>query len=282
MSDVTDAPRAAATSEKSSASDQGGFIWYELITPDPEGAKRFYDDVVGWTIAAEPISAEMDYRMIGRSDGGSAGGLLKLSGDMAAHGARPVWLGYIHVDDVDAELAKTEAEGGKVTMPATDIPGVGRIAMVSDPQGAPFYVMKPKPPADQPDAVSDVFSVDQPQHVRWNELSTTDPDGAIDFYTRHFGWTQEGDMDMGEMGKYRFIQQGGVGIGAVMPKMPQLPVSLWTYYIGVDDIDRAASAIQSGGGQILNGPMEIPGGEFALNGMDPQGASFGLVGPRKA
>ena len=61
-----------------------------------------------------------------------------------------------------------------------------------------------------------------------------------------------------------------------------MPVSLWSFYIGVDDIDRAAKAIADNGGKILNGPMEIPGGEFALNGMDPQGASFGLVGPRKA
>ena len=88
-------------------------------------------------------------------------------------------------------------------------------------------------------------------------------------------------MDMGEMGKYRFIQHGPTTIGAIMRKPPQLPVSIWTYYIGVDDIDRASDAIKAGGGQILNGPMEIPGGEYALNGMDPQGASFGLVGPRK-
>src|SRR5205085_5782217 len=134
------------------------------------------------------------------------------------HGARPVWLGYIHVDDVDAEVARTEADGGKVTMPATDIPGVGRMAMVSDPQGAPFYVMKPTPPEGDETKTSDVFSVDQPEHVRWNELSTSDPNGAIDFYTRHFGWTQEGGMDMGQMGKYQFIHRNGVGIGAIMPK----------------------------------------------------------------
>jgi len=76
----------------------------------------------------------------------------------------------------------------------------------------------------------------------------------------------------------RFV---GTTIGAVMPKPAQLPVSMWTYYIGVDDIDRALDAIKAGGGQVLNGPMEIPGGEFAVNAMDPQGASFGLVGPRK-
>ena len=67
-----------------------------------------------------------------------------------------------------------------------------------------------------------------------------------------------------------------------MRKMPEMPVSMWSYYIGVDDIDRAVDAINAGGGKILNGPMEIPGGEYALNGMDPQGAAFGLVGPRKA
>jgi predicted enzyme related to lactoylglutathione lyase len=162
-----------------------------------------------------------------------------------------------------------------------DQSGVGRLAMVADPWGAPFYLMDPIRPEGTEGKTSDVFSVDQPQHVRWNELSTSDPAGAIDFYTRHFGWTQQGDMDMGAMGKYQFVQRGGVGIGAIMPKMPQLPVSLWTYYIGVDDIDRAAAAITAGGGSILNGPMEIPGGEYALNAVDPQGASFGLVGPRQ-
>jgi predicted enzyme related to lactoylglutathione lyase len=86
---------------------------------------------------------------------------------------------------------------------------------------------------------------------------------------------------MGEMGDYKFIQHGGVGIGAVMTKPPQLPVSMWAYYIGVDDIDPAAKAITDGGGKIFHGPMEIPGGEFSLMGVDPQGAMFGLVGPRK-
>ena len=88
-------------------------------------------------------------------------------------------------------------------------------------------------------------------------------------------------MDMGAMGSYRFLQLGDIGIGAVMPRMPQMPVSAWTYYIGVDDIDRAQTAVTANGGTITNGPMEIPGGEYAMNGIDPQGAAFGLVGPRK-
>jgi len=271
---------APATAHDNRTSLQGSHIWYELITPTPEGAKSFYDAVVGWDIGPK-LPGDMDYRMIVRSDGGNAGGVLRLSQDMADHGARPIWLGYIAVDDVDGIIAQIEAKGGKVQMPATDIPDVGRIAMVADPQGAPFYVMKPTPPAGDEEKVSDVFSVDQPQHVRWNELSTTDPAAALEFYTSLFGWEKGDSMPMGEMGDYQFLNHGGRMIGAIMPKMPDMPVSLWSYYIGVDDIDRAVAAINDKSGKVLNGPMEIPGGEFALNGMDPQGASFGLVGPRK-
>lgn len=280
MSEVTDAP-TARESEVAPSTDQGGFIWYELMTTDAAAAGSFYSAVVkGWTFG-ERMPTEVEYRMIQRSDGGNAGGVLTLNGEMQAGGARPVWLGYLHVRDVDAAVAAIKAQGGQAMMEPWDQPGVGRLAMVTDPQGAPFYLMDPIPPENGLKAVSDVFSVDQAEHVRWNELSTSDPEAAVGFYTRNFGWTQEGAMDMGEFGQYRFVQKDGAGIGAIMLKMPQMPLSLWTYYIGVDDIDRAVAAINDSGGKILNGPMEIPGGEFALNAMDPQGASFGLVGPRK-
>ncbi len=280
MSELTDAPTRQADSGASSG--EGGFIWYELMTDDAEAAGKFYSAVVkGWTFG-ERVPTEVEYRMIQRSDGGNAGGVLTLNEEMKSGGARPVWLGYLHVRDVDTKVATIKAEGGQAMMEPWDQAGVGRLAMVTDPQGAPFYLMDPIPPEHDPTAVSDVFSMDQPERVRWNELSTSDANGAVDFYTRQFGWTQEGSMDMGEFGQYRFVQNDGIGIGAIMPRMPEMPVSLWTFYIGVDDIDRAATAITDNGGSILNGPMEIPGGEFALNGMDPQGASFGLVGPRKA
>jgi len=277
---MTDVRDAAAPTLQQTNEPRGDFIWYELLTSDIAGAKRFYDAVVGWNIQ-DKSDFPNDYRMIGRSDGKFAGGAMQLSEESKEHGARPCWLGYILVPDVDASVASISAEGGQVHMPAFDIPGVGRVAMVTDPQGAPFYIMKPQPPGGDPDAKSDVFSPTEAQRVRWNELSTTDQDGAIDFYKRQFGWNQEGAMPMGEMGDYRFIQANGVNIGAIMRKPPQRPVSTWSYYIGVDDIDRAIQAITEGGGQVLNGPNEIPGGEFALNAMDPQGAAFGIVGPRK-
>jgi len=280
MSEVTDAPRSATSSAQSRKSE-GGFIWYELMTPDPAASKRFYDEVVGWDIATESVGPGIEYRMINRSDGGMAGGVLTLTEQMMGEGARPIWLGYLHTKDVDGTLEAIKADGGKVMMAPWDQPGVGRLAMVTGPEGAPFYLMDPIPPEGKPDAVSDVFSVDQPQRVRWNELWSSDPERSIDFYKRHFGWSQEGEMDMGEMGKYRFVQHDGVGIGAVMRTMPDMPHSMWNFYVGVDDIDRATEAVRSGGGKVVNGPMEIPGGEFAVNGVDPQGALFGLVGPRK-
>ena len=263
---------------------QGAFIWYELMTPDPDGARAFYQQVVqGWAIDAtgETLPNQSEYRMIKRSDGKEEGGVLRLTEEMQAHGARPAWLGYIAVDDVDAAAQRVAADGGAVTMPAFDLPGVGRIGMVADPWGAPLYLMTPTPPPGDPNAVSDSFDTDKPQHVRWTELWASDPAGAVDFYTRHFGWVQNGDMDMGAMGKYQFIERDGVMIGAIMPRMPDVPASMWNYYIGVDDIDRAADAVKAAGGQLFQEPIEIPGGEYALNGADPQGALFGLVGPRK-
>jgi len=263
------------------ADPSGSFIWYELMSPNPAGSKTFYDAVVGWDIDVEQVAPGVDYRMIGRRDGSNAGGMLTLTETMIAGGAAPMWLGYVHADDVDASVAAIVADGGAVLIEPRDQPGVGRMAMIAGPEGAPMYLLDPLPPEGEDDAALAVFSVDQPEHIRWNELASDDPPRSIAFYKRHFGWTQEGEMEMGEMGKYQFVQAGGVGIGAIMPRPPGSPASLWNFYIGVDDIDRAAAAATSNGGQILNGPMEIPGGEFSVNAVDPQGAHFGLVGPRR-
>jgi predicted enzyme related to lactoylglutathione lyase len=80
------------------------------------------------------------------------------------------------------------------------------------------------------------------------------------------------------MGDYHFLAAEGRNIGALM--RGQAP--RWLYYIGVEDIDVAMARITAGGGQVLEGPHEIPGGEYSLHARDPQGATFGLVGPRVA
>ena len=264
------------------ANKHGEFIWYELCTDDADGAQAFYGDLLGWQVE-DSGQPGMDYRLLRAEDAETGeqshvGGLMQLTDDMRDCGARPVWLGYIGVDDVDRTVASIGAAGGEVRMPATDIPRVGRIAMVTDPQGIPFYVMR-----GASDDTSLAFASDCPRvgHCAWNELITPDPTAAKAFYFGEFGWTKDGEMDMGPMGAYEFIRHNGV-IGAIMPKPAEMPAPMWHYYFRVDDIDAALKKIESGGGQLLHGPDEIPGGDFILKGFDPQGALFALVGGRKA
>lgn len=262
------------------ATTTGNFIWYELMTTDATAASGFYEAVVGWSIDAQASGdSEMDYRMIRRADGGFNGGVLALTEAMSAGGASPGWFGYVEVPDVDVAVKAFTDAGGTVMMDAS-MDGVGRMALVSDPQGAPLYVMKPTPPAERPDAVSDVFSYDQAQHIRWNELATSDQDAAIGFYCGLFGWRQDGAMPMGDLGDYKFLHHRTGMIGAVMKKPDDMPRSTWLFYIGVDEIDRAVAAVGAGGGTVVQGPIEVPGGDYSAVCVDPQGAAFGIVGPR--
>lgn len=261
----------------------GDFIWYELLTGDADAAGDFYGKVVGWT-SARAGQPGMDYRFFSSGDGSDTkdgiGGYMAITPEMASGGAQPCWLGYIAVDDADASLAKLTAAGGTMLMPAMDLDGVGRIAMAADPQGAPFYIMK-----DASNEASHAFAATEPKmgHCGWNELSSSDPEAAKNFYGALFGWMKDSDMDMGPIGKYEFLKPGDgreFMLGAVMPLMPGMPASAWTYYFRVADIDSAVAAIKAGGGGMLQEPTEIPGGDFSITAVDPHGAAFGLVGPR--
>ena len=273
MTDVREAP---ANENKAANDPTGDFIWYEVMTPDPEGSKAFYDAVVGWDISPEGPPEYNGYRMINRSDGKFAGGVLPLTPEMQQHGARPTWLGYLHVNDVDKAVNAIEAASGKSLM-TSDIPNVGRIAMVTDPQGAPFYVMKPIPPEGDPNAKSDVFSPDAEQRVGWNELQTSDVEAARRFYGDQFGWGSSEFMDMGPNGEYRFFDHHGVMFGALFDAKNGLPPH-WRFYFRVPSIKAAKETAEQKGGTIHMGPHQIPTGEWILIGSDPQGAEFALVG----
>jgi uncharacterized protein len=277
MTDVRtqDAP-TMAQSNRTGPNPEGDFIWYELMTPDADGSKTFYDAVVGWDIAGEGPPEYGGYRMIG-SNGSFAGGVLPITSEMQQHGARPIWLGYLHVDDVDARVESIEAAGGRALMPATDIPNVGRIAMVADPQGAPFYVMKPIPAEGRENEPSTVFSPTDQGRCGWNELSTSDPVAARRFYGEQFGWTTEKFMPMGEQGEYRFIDHHGLTLGAIAGAMGDQPPH-WRFYFRVASVSKAKDTAEAKGGNIVAGPMEVPGGDHIVIGIDPQGAEFALVG----
>ena len=264
----------SSATEQGARNPHGSFIWYELLTGDPDAAARFYGEVIGWT-AAGAGQPGIDYRIFS-ADGAPVAGHMKLPEGAAEAGMGPGWLGYIGVDDVDSAVAGIVGEGGKVHMPAMDMEGVGRMALVADPQGVPFYVMR-----GESEEASTSFAPMQPGRCNWNELSTPDQDGALAFYTGRFGWEKGEVMPMGEMGGYQFINHGGEMIGAVMPDAADGPGPGWTFYFRVADIDAATAQVSSAGGQVHHGPSEVPGGDFITIASDPQGARFGLVGGRK-
>jgi predicted enzyme related to lactoylglutathione lyase len=249
----------------------GSLIWYELMTTDADGARAFYKAAANLAIGAG--QGDRDYAMIEAPDA-AVGGMLPLTQEMCDHGARPTWLMYVGVDDVDATVAAIEAAGGRTWMPAWDIPQ-GRIAMVADPEGAPFYVMKPTPPS--PGAVSTAFSPTRIGHCTWNELRAADLDAALDFYGKIFGWEVTGSMSMGPMGDYKFLGADDVPIGAVMGGATAEKPAWWLNYFRVADIDDAIAAVKANGGQVLNGPHPVPGGDMVIICTDHAGAGVGFV-----
>lgn len=276
MTDVREASAPTTHQARTGPNPTGDFIWYELMTTNSDGAKAFYDAVVGWDFG-ESAPEYQGYRMINTPDGSFAGGVMPINAEMQQHGARPIWLGYLNVDDVDQKVASIETAGGKALMGPTDIPNVGRIAMVADPQAVPFYVMKPIPPAGRENEPSTVFSPNDQGRCAWNELSTSDPVAARRFYGDQFGWTSDDFMDMGEHGEYRFIDHHGLRLGAIAGAMQGQPPH-WRYYFRVPSVGKAKETAEAKGGTIVMGPMEVPGGDHILIGIDPQGAEFALVG----
>ena len=252
----------------------GKFFWYDVMTTDTKAARQFYCDVVGWSAQDSPAPG-MDYTVFMVGERGVAG-LLPIPEDARNAGVPPIWMGYVSVDDVDEAVVRIEREGGKVHRPPMEVPGIIRFAVVADPEGAGFIIAKglvADPPAE--------LAPGTPGTVGWHELYATDGESAFGFYERMFGWTKGDAMDMGPMGKYQLFATGGENVGGMMTKPPAIPAPFWTYYFNVPAIDAAAQRVTSGGGKILNGPMQVPGDLWIVNCMDPQGAGFALVAPQR-
>jgi len=247
------------------------FVWYELMTTDAKAAEDFYRKVVGWSTqdAGQP---GMAYTLLVAGQTPTAG-LMTLPKEACDQGARPGWLGYIGVDDVDAYANRVAKAGGKVHVPPTDIPNIGRFAMVADPQGVTFNLFTPV--SDMPRPADG--NTTSPGFVGWHELLALDGEKAFDFYSGLFGWTKAEAIDMGAMGRYQLFAAGGAPIGGMMTKPAEAPMPFWNYYFQVDGIGAALERLKGGGGTVINGPMQVPGDSWIVQGLDPQGAMFSLV-----
>lgn len=252
------------------------FIWYELMTSDQDAAEAFYRGVVGWEMA-DAGQPGMRYTILSAGDRGM-GGLMALPAEACEAGARPGWLGYVGVPDTDGAAKRIVEAGGAIHRGPHDIPDVGRFAVVADPGGAVFQLLTPLPREEAPPPAEP----GTPGLVGWHELySGIGQDAAFGFYSSQFGWETLDLMDMGPMGKYRIFGTDGVAMGGMMDKPADAPASVWGFYVNVDGLDAAVERIEKGGGQVLMGPHEVPGGSWIVQAVDPQGAAFALVSPTR-
>jgi len=250
----------------------GRFNWYDLMTPDPEAAQAFYTQLVGW--GTQQWQGPMPYSMWTR-DGAPLGGVMQLPAAAEEAGAPPHWMVYVKVDDVDATIAKAAEIGATTMVPPQEIPETGRFAVLADPLGAVFAVFT---------ALNDDGTCDDPAPVgtfSWHELATEDQEVAWGFYSDLFGWSKGETYDMGEMGPYQsYSRRDGLpAIGGMFNKPAEMP-NAWLLYVRVDDVEASAGKVTELGGQVLNGPMEVPGGDKVAQCLDPQGAFFAIHSTR--
>jgi uncharacterized protein len=240
----------------------GRFVWHDHASDDPEGARHFYADLLGWEF--EVYNAEkFDYPMIKVGDT-THGGF-----GPAQEGAPPHWLGHVLVDDVDAAVGRVEAAGGTIVSPPLDIPDVGRFSVVADPQGAMFSLYASK---GDPQPSEDVFV--------WNELITTDVEAAKRFYGEVVGWEAR-DEDMGEGRVYTLFSSGGADRAGCFPSPEEAQdgTPTWLTYLGTADVDATAAKAKELGAEIKQEPFDVPTvGRLAVFA-DPQGAVIGLFQP---
>jgi predicted enzyme related to lactoylglutathione lyase len=247
----------------------GCFVWYELMTTDMAAAEAFYGKVVGWG-AQDTSTPDLAYKLF------TAGkvpvcGLMDLPEEGRKMGASPRWMGYVGVNDVEVTAGRIKRLGGAVHVPPTST-NIGRISVVADPQTATFALVKGlKPGRHQPGELG------KPGRVGWHELVAAGWEPAFAFYSEIFGW-RKADAEISQTDTYQLFSSGGLTIGGMYTKGPAEPLPFWLLYFNVEDIDVALERVKAGGGQVFEGPHELPGGSWIARCADPQGAVFALQG----
>ena len=251
----------------SDATVRGRFVWHELMTTDTKSAAAFFTKVAAWT--TEGWAPDPSYTMF-LAKGQPMAGLMALPEDAKAMGAPPNWLSYIGTPNVDETAQQAASLGATIVKSPADIPTIGRFAIIRDPQGAVFAAFTPN---RQPQVAGDPVVGD----FSWHELATSDAPASFAFYQSLFGWEATGSMDMGPGGTYQMFGWNGKPMGGIYNKSAQMPAPpSWLPYIKVADTKDAVETVKTFGGQILSGPMQVPGGDWIAQGLDLQGAMFAV------
>ncbi len=243
------------------------FLWYELMTSDPESAMRFYPGVTGWHV--EDYGDASHQYWLWMNGESAVGGLMALPESAEQGGAWPHWMPYVECADVEKTVADARALGARVYVPPTDI-GTGRFAVLADPQGAVFSVFAPTtppPPRDGHPAGT----------VVWHELVTNDAGAAMEFYGKLFGWQRTRAVDLATNGTYQMYGDAGESYGGIYNRSRNSAMPAhWLLHVGVRDLDRAASCVVQLGGRVQQRTTTADGPEIA-ECLDPQGACFALT-----
>jgi len=246
----------------------GKFVWFEHVSQEPRKAQAFYGEVFNWKTMPFPMG-NSTYEMIATGDSADSmiGGYATPKPGQRAH-----WISYVSVDDVDAAAKAAVANGGRIVEPPQEIPTVGRMARIADPQGGEICPFKSNQgdPADRPDPPHGSFC--------WNELHTSDPGKALAFYEKVLGFTHRAQQ-MGPSDTYYILARGGAERGGVTGHHPAGVPASWVPYVLSGDVDATANRARKLGATICVEPADIPNvGRFALFN-DPAGASIAILQP---
>jgi len=251
----------------------GTFCWPELGTLDQPGAKKFYGAIFGWTFRDFPMGPEAGDYTIFQLGGRDVAACYTLMPELKAAGVPPHWMAYVSVESADAAAKKAASIGGTILREPMDVMGFGRMAVLRDPNGAPFAVWQ-----DQGHPGNAVH--DEPGALTWTELQTTEPESAADFYTALFPWhTQKWPGPK----TYTMFMRGEVGAGGlsgIPPAMKGMP-PCWVSYFYVFDAAATAEKAQKSGGRMLAPVDDAPGVGRIAALADPSGAAFAILEPAR-
>jgi uncharacterized protein len=259
--------------------------WVDTSQPDPKAALPFYSRLFGWEFEDVMPDGSEDRYFMGRIRGG----------DVAAVGSIPegappmaTWNTYVWVESADMTASKARDAGGAVVMEPFDVMDSGRMAVLTDPEGAALSVWQAK-------TGKGAQIVNEHGSLNFNGLATRDPDGAKAFYGFVFGWetlalpaglmwTLSGYGDhlaernpglreqMAQMGAPDGFIDVVAALNPIADDDPDTPAH-WSVTFGVDDADAAAARASELGGEVVTGPFDAPWTRMAVI-KDPQGATF--------
>lgn len=245
----------------------GRFVFHDLMSCDVARSLEFYHSLMPeWDVQGIDLGEAGTYHVI-RVDGRKCAGIVPVE---PASGLVAHWIGYVEVDDCDAASACAVAEGGQVPVPSMNVPGIGKFAVLMDPQRAMLKTLEPSGPIEHPAELSS-------GQFCWDELLTTDVASARAFYQSVFGWSAVEQRAEGK-GEYTLMRSGDDDVAGLMPMSAESDHSpTWLTYLYAQDLDERVGRAESLGAQLAIPPRDIAGtGRFAVL-VDPVGAVFAMM-----